>query len=100
LLITHKAIRVGFHIQSQLHKEDTCCPFQVNTIVVEIDDGNPLPITPLGSQSSSMVLSQGASSSVQGTLEKDADASSTTPMVQNTELTTTPQSTGTLVTIR
>jgi hypothetical protein len=31
--------------------------FQVNTIIAEIDDGNPLPITLLRSQSSSILLS-------------------------------------------
>jgi hypothetical protein len=44
--------------------------FQVNTIVVEIDDGNPLPITPIESQTSSTLLSHGANSSVQGTPEE------------------------------
>jgi replication factor A1 len=47
--------------------------FQVNTIVAEIDDGNPIPLTPVGSQSSSAVLSHHAGTSVECTPEKDSD---------------------------
>jgi replication factor A1 len=68
--------------------------FQVNTIVAEIDDGNPLPVMPIQSQTSSILFSQGASSSMQGTPEEDTHASSTTSMVHNTDLAPTPQSTG------
>ncbi|XP_025820266.1 uncharacterized protein LOC112896492 [Panicum hallii] len=53
--------------------------FQVNAIVAEIDDGNPLPLTPIGSQSSSLVLSQSAGSSVQATPEKDITFTLTSP---------------------
>jgi hypothetical protein len=67
--------------------------FQVNTVVAEIDDGNPILITPLGSQTSTILLSQGASSSVQGTPEEDTHASTTTSMVHNIELAPTTQST-------
>jgi hypothetical protein len=70
--------------------------FQVNTVVAEIDDGNPLPVTPIQSQTSSILFSQGASSSVQGTREEDTYASNTTSMVHNTGLAPTPQSTGDL----
>jgi hypothetical protein len=58
--------------------------FQVNTIVAEIDDGNPLLLIPLGSQSSSVLLSQDAGSSIQDIREKD----STSPL----ELVATPPS--------
>jgi replication factor A1 len=58
--------------------------FHVNTIVAEIDDGTPLLLTPLGSQSSSVLHSQDASSSIQDTPQKD----STTPL----EVAGTPQS--------
>lgn len=44
--------------------------FQVNELVAEIDDGNILPVTPAGSQTSSVMLSQGASSSMQNTPQK------------------------------
>jgi hypothetical protein len=47
--------------------------FQVNNVVAQIDDGNPLPLTPLGPQSSSGILSQGTSSSVRDTPEKDSN---------------------------
>jgi replication factor A1 len=67
--------------------------FQVNTIVAEIDGGNPLPVTPIQSQTSSIIFSQGVSSSVQGTPEEDSHASNTTSMVHNTDLAPTPQST-------
>ncbi|PAN25470.1 hypothetical protein PAHAL_4G303900 [Panicum hallii] len=53
--------------------------FQVNAIVAEIDDGNPLPLMPIGSQSSSLVLSQSAGSSVQATPEKDITFTLTSP---------------------
>jgi hypothetical protein len=55
--------------------------FQVNTVVAEIDDRNPLPVTPIQSQTSSILFSQGASSSVQDTPEEDTHASNTTSMV-------------------
>jgi hypothetical protein len=55
--------------------------FQVNTVVAEIDDGNPLPITPIQSQTSSILFSQGVSSNVQDTPEEDTHASNTTSMV-------------------
>jgi hypothetical protein len=72
--------------------------FQVNTIIAELDGGTPLPITPAGSQSSSAVLSQDASSSVQVTPKKILHSSATssiTPsksMVHDIELAATPQS--------
>jgi replication factor A1 len=83
--------------------------FQVNTIVAEIDDGNPVPLTPVGSQSSSAVLSHHAGTSVECTPVKDSDftlpspsartqathASSTTPsktVMPDTGLPTTPRS--------
>ncbi|XP_025825183.1 replication protein A 70 kDa DNA-binding subunit B-like [Panicum hallii] len=83
--------------------------FQVNTIVAEIDDSNPVPLTPVGSQSSSAMLSHHAGSSVECTPEKGSDftlpspsarsqathASSTTPsktVMPDTELPTTPRS--------
>jgi hypothetical protein len=74
--------------------------FQVNTIVVEIDDANPLPITPIESQTSSTLLSHGANSSVQGTPEEGTHASTTTSMVHNTELTLHHRVPGTLIRIR
>jgi replication factor A1 len=43
--------------------------FQVNTIVAEIDDANPLLLSPLGSQSSSVLHSQDAGGS---TTHKDS----------------------------
>lgn len=46
--------------------------FQVNAVVAEIDDGNPIPVMPAGSQTSSAMLTQGASSSMQGTPQKGA----------------------------
>jgi hypothetical protein len=55
--------------------------FQVNTVVAEIDDRNPLPVTPIQSQTSSILFSQGASSNVQDTPEEDTHASNTTSMV-------------------
>jgi hypothetical protein len=58
--------------------------FQVNTIVAEIDDGTPLVLTPLGSQSSSVLRSQNANSSIQDTPQKH----STAPL----EVAGTPQS--------
>jgi hypothetical protein len=58
--------------------------FQVNTIVAEIDDGNPLLLTPFGSQSSSVLHSQDAGSSIQDTQQKY----STSPL----EVAGTPQS--------
>jgi replication factor A1 len=60
--------------------------FQVNTVVAEIDDGNPLPVMHIQSQTSSILFSQGASSSIQGTPEEDTHASNTTSMVHNTDL--------------
>jgi replication factor A1 len=42
--------------------------FQVNVVVGEIDNGKALlPMSPAGSQSSSLMLSQGTSSNMQGT---------------------------------
>jgi replication factor A1 len=57
--------------------------FQEHTIVAKIDDGNPLLLTPLGSQSSSVLHSQDAGSSTQDTPQKD----STSPL----EVAATPQ---------
>jgi hypothetical protein len=61
--------------------------FQVNTIIAEIDDGNPLLLTPLGSQSSSVLLSQDVGSSIQDTPEKDStsplELAATSPCNQN-----------------
>ncbi|WVZ82292.1 hypothetical protein U9M48_029572 [Paspalum notatum var. saurae] len=47
--------------------------FQVNAVICEMDTGNALiPMSPGGSQQSSLMLSQGASSSVQNTPQKGA----------------------------
>jgi replication factor A1 len=44
--------------------------FQVNALIAEVDDGNALPVTPAGSHSSSLMLSQGVGTSMQSTLKK------------------------------
>ena len=44
--------------------------FQVNTIVAQLDGDNALSVTPTGSQSSSLMLSKDASSSMQKTPQK------------------------------
>jgi replication factor A1 len=45
--------------------------FQVNSIVAQLDGDNALSVTPVGSQSSSLMLSKDASNSMQNTpLEK------------------------------
>lgn len=63
--------------------------FQVNAVVGEINDGNTLvPVTPVGSQTSSVMLSQGDSSSIQATPRKN---DSSTAML-TAELPVTPQS--------
>jgi replication factor A1 len=49
--------------------------FQVNTIVAEVDDGNPLLLRPLGSQLSSVLHSEDAGSSIQDTPQKDSTSS-------------------------
>lgn len=44
--------------------------FQVNSIVAQLDGDNALSVTPIGSQSSSLMLSKDASSSMQNTPQK------------------------------
>jgi len=44
--------------------------FQVNATIAEIDTGTRLPMSPAGSQQSSLMLSQDASSRMQGTPQK------------------------------
>jgi len=44
--------------------------FQVNATIAEIDTGTHLPMSPAGSQQSSLMLSQDASSRMQGTPQK------------------------------
>jgi replication factor A1 len=46
--------------------------FQVNALIGEVNDGSTLPATPAGSQSSSLMLSQGSGSSMQSTPQKSA----------------------------
>jgi replication factor A1 len=46
--------------------------FQVNALIGEVNDGSALPATPAGSQSSSLMLSQGSCSSMQSTPQKSA----------------------------
>jgi replication factor A1 len=46
--------------------------FQVNALIAKVDDGNALPVTPAGSHSSSLMLSQGVGTSMQSTPQKSA----------------------------
>jgi replication factor A1 len=58
--------------------------FQVNALIGEVDDGNALPVTPAGSQSSSLMLSQGVSISIQSTPQKSAALPLTLPNASET----------------
>jgi replication factor A1 len=69
--------------------------FQVNALIGEVNDENALPTTPTGSQSSSLMLSQGAGSSMQSTPQKSAALPSTLlPGATETSQPDTPESGG------
>jgi replication factor A1 len=58
--------------------------FQVNALIAEVDDGNALPVTPAGSHSSSLMLSQGVGTSMQSTPQKSAALPLTLPDASET----------------